>query len=402
MHAPWFRASLVGVTLFALSGSPTPVLGNHGRGERVVVTPSESILAVPTSYVMPASVYTPTSLVLPTSYAVPTFYPSSYVVPTVYSTSYVSPTYSLTPTSYLVPTYTTRARPWRRRWFAERPIYTETSYYWPTASYFPTTFYPTAAIYPSAVVYPTVRDYPVVASAATICDESIPARSAVAADPLPETTSRVPRAIKSAGPAQTPAPFVESQPAPSAEDRTGSGDVPSNPAAPNGATPPAPQTPPAIRNTAPPATKTQVPAPQEGQAPEPGPQPADSPPLDLVPAPVPGPTEETVRRESRKPVDFSAPRASRNILEGKVVSSEGGLAQENVSVTVSNRAGAFVDRTVTTDAYGRYAVRVPDGDWTVKVTMPSGRVYDVYQLTVSGDQITDDRGEVVAALTITR
>ena len=55
-----------------------------------------------------------------------------------------------------------------------------------------------------------------------------------------------------------------------------------------------------------------------------------------------------------------------------------------------------------TDAYGRYAIRVPDGDWTVKVTMPSGRVYDVYQLTVSGDQITDDRGEAVASLTITR
>ena len=34
--------------------------------------------------------------------------------------------------------------------------------------------------------------------------------------------------------------------------------------------------------------------------------------------------------------------------------------------------------------------------------MPSGRVYDVYQLTVSGDQITDDRGEAVASLTITR
>ena len=109
-----------------------------------------------------------------------------------------------------------------------------------------------------------------------------------------------------------------------------------------------------------------------------------------------------MRRESRKPVDLSAPRASRNILEGKVVSGEGGQPEENVRVTVSNRAGAFVDRTVTTDAYGRYAIRVPDGDWTVKVTMPSGRVYDVYQLTVSGDQITDDRGEAVASLTITR
>jgi hypothetical protein len=92
----------------------------------------------------------------------------------------------------------------------------------------------------------------------------------------------------------------------------------------------------------------------------------------------------------------------RNILEGVVVSSGGGVAEENVRVTVSNRTGAYVDRFDTTDAYGRYAIRVPDGDWTVKVTMPSGRVYDVYQLTVSGDQITDDRGEAVASLTITR
>ncbi len=85
-----------------------------------------------------------------------------------------------------------------------------------------------------------------------------------------------------------------------------------------------------------------------------------------------------------------------------MVSSDRGRAEENVRVTVSNRSGAFVDRTDTTDAFGRYAIRVPDGDWTIRVTMPSGRVYDVYQLTVSGDQITDDRGEAVASLTITR
>src|SRR3954447_23666528 len=96
MHAPWLRASLVGVTLFATSGSPTPVLGNHGGGEGVVVTPSETILAVPTSYVVPTSTtYIPTSVVLPTSYTFPTVLPTSYVVPTVYPTSYVSPTYSL-------------------------------------------------------------------------------------------------------------------------------------------------------------------------------------------------------------------------------------------------------------------------------------------------------------------
>jgi len=140
---------------------------------------------------------------------------------------------------------------------------------------------------------------------------------------------------------------------------------------------------------------------QEGQTAEPGLPPADSAPL-LLPNPVPGPAEETVHREAQKPVDPFTPRTTFNILEGKVVSGDRGQPEENVRVTLTNRAGAFVDRTATTDAYGHYAVRVPDGDWTVKVTMPSGRVYDVYQLTVSGDRITDDRGEVVASLTITR
>src|SRR3954467_5115978 len=94
MHAPWFRASLVGVTLFAISGSPTPVLGNHGRSEGVIVAPAETVLAVPTSYEVPTATYYPSAGVLPTSYVVPTVLSTSYALPTVYSTSYVTPTYS--------------------------------------------------------------------------------------------------------------------------------------------------------------------------------------------------------------------------------------------------------------------------------------------------------------------
>ena len=40
-------------------------------------------------------------------------------------------------------------------------------------------------------------------------------------------------------------------------------------------------------------------------------------------------------------------------------------------------------------AFGRFAVKVPDGDWVVKVTMPSGRVYPVSEITVSNGMITD-------------
>jgi hypothetical protein len=264
----------------------------------------------------------------------------------------------------------------------ERPIYTETSYYLPTTSVLPTTFYPTSAI------YPTVLDYPMVASSATICcNESVPARSAIATEPLPETSSRLP-AIRSPAPRQAPAPVIESQPAAAAEenanDRTASGELPPNP------TPPTAPAAPAERTTAPPATKP------------PGPAPADSDSILVPPVPTPGAPEEAVKRDSLKPVGLSPILSPRNVLEGRVVSSESGRAEGNVRVTASSRSQAFVDRYDLTDASGHYAIRVPDGDWTVKVTMPSGRTYDVYQLTVSGAQVTDDRGEAVSSLTITR
>ncbi|MHC5538644.1 carboxypeptidase-like regulatory domain-containing protein, partial [Singulisphaera rosea] len=105
---------------------------------------------------------------------------------------------------------------------------------------------------------------------------------------------------------------------------------------------------------------------------------------------------------SQKPVYRPAVRVTRHILEGKVVNSDDNAAEEGVRVILSNRGGAFADRVTMTDAYGRYAVRVPDGDWTVKVTMPSGRVYAVSELTISGGEITDDLGRNVPSLTITR
>ena len=71
-------------------------------------------------------------------------------------------------------------------------------------------------------------------------------------------------------------------------------------------------------------------------------------------------------------------------------------------ITVASRVGSFENRVATTDAYGRYAVRLPDGDWTVNVEMPSGRVYPVSQITISGGQIVDNFGRDIPSLTITR
>ncbi len=55
------------------------------------------------------------------------------------------------------------------------------------------------------------------------------------------------------------------------------------------------------------------------------------------------------------------------------------------------------------DAYGRFAIKLSEGDWTVNVTMPSGRVFPVSQITVSGGKIYDQReGLEVPSLIITR
>jgi hypothetical protein len=129
------------------------------------------------------------------------------------------------------------------------------------------------------------------------------------------------------------------------------------------------------------------------------------PPVEL---PEPGALE--VQRKSQKPVysGGAGARAAKparkgfSVLEGKVVSGESREAEEGVRVTLSNRLGTYADRIVQTDAYGRYAVRLPDGDWTVKVTMPSGRTYAVRQLVIANGQISDDQGVDIPSLVITR
>jgi hypothetical protein len=125
-----------------------------------------------------------------------------------------------------------------------------------------------------------------------------------------------------------------------------------------------------------------------------------------TPAPAPAPEAGPATfRQARKPVapTIAPPRGRiSNILEGKVVSSETREAEENVRIILSSRTGAFTDKVALTNAYGRYAVRLPDGDWTVKVAMPSGRVYAVSEITISGGQIVDNLGREIPSLTITR
>ena len=84
------------------------------------------------------------------------------------------------------------------------------------------------------------------------------------------------------------------------------------------------------------------------------------------------------------------------------MSSATNEAESGVRVVVANRRQTFADRVAVTDSNGHYKVRLPDGDWTVSVTTKSGKVYAVSELVVDKGQITDDAGESVPTLTITR
>ncbi len=94
--------------------------------------------------------------------------------------------------------------------------------------------------------------------------------------------------------------------------------------------------------------------------------------------------------------------AYRNVLFGRVKTRDTNEPEEGVRVTVSSRTNAYADRVALSDAFGRFAVKVPDGDWTVNVAMPSGRVYAVSQITVSNGLISDDIGRDIPSLVITR
>jgi hypothetical protein len=96
-------------------------------------------------------------------------------------------------------------------------------------------------------------------------------------------------------------------------------------------------------------------------------------------------------------------RASfRNVLIGVVQSSASGEPEEGVRLTLTNPSDRRLAKVTSTDAFGRFAVCLADGDWTVNVTMPSGRVYAVSQLRVSNGQITDSLGRRIPSLEITR
>jgi hypothetical protein len=384
--------------------------------------------------------------VLPSSYIVPT----SYIAPTVYSTAYVVDR-PLTPTSYVVPSYyETR---FRRSLFGRRLIPTRTTYYTPTtlvtsSRYFPTTvYYPTSYFVPTTyrTVLPTVLDRSVVAT------EYVRESSACCPDATPVAMAPTRRVVEpersSSSQVRSRRPEVQSEPQYEDEDPEVSSNVPEPAPAPP-APAPRPRTPqqknPSIRTPAEAPRAAETPAPTQGPSGSPpdvpaaerrdtasrpdgenaaktpiapAPDPALSPAPDKPTAPsgdgllndpasLPDfPDDAETRREARRPV-YDASRAfrasPRNILSGRVRERETREPEEGVQIILSSRTRAFEDKFAMTNAFGEFAVRVPDGDWTVKVTMPSGRVYAVSEITVSNGEISDGRGRDVPSLTITR
>jgi carboxypeptidase family protein len=395
--------------------------------------PTTSVVTVPTTYIAASS------------YVVPT----STVVPTFYATAYVTETALASPTTYYTPTYyETRLR--RRGLFGRRLVETSRAYYIPTTAYYPTTYY-----YPTVFSSAPIMDTGVVAteytvSSPTICCGEMVASTAGASTSVvrtfpPETS----RPSSSAAPrtSQSQREPVRSEPAfdegtssnvypelPPASDSTTTAPQDSRARPPGEAargtegqtqtgatpTPPLPQRPGENTQTTPGQTKAATQdqgksaAGATGQSRSTAPAPAArgnvTPPTvpaggdDLEPAPPDNAGSGNQSRTVKKPV--LTPRTLRsdyrNVLFGRVKTRDTNEPEEGVRITLSNRGGAFEDKTTMSDAFGRFTVRVPDGDWTVKVTMPSGRVYSVSQITVSNGYITDNIGRDIPSLVITR
>jgi hypothetical protein len=108
----------------------------------------------------------------------------------------------------------------------------------------------------------------------------------------------------------------------------------------------------------------------------------------------------TERRESlRYTPDRSSP-AKRSVLNGRVETDSGDV-REGVRVAVVSRTDARLFHAGISDALGTFAIGLEDGDWSVQVTMPSGRVYSVRQIAVANGRVIDDReGREIPSLII--
>jgi hypothetical protein len=407
-------------------------------GETVYVSPTVATVAWPTSY--SATAY----YAVPTSYGFDSYLPTSYAYDAVPMTS----------ASYLTTGYTVRRGLFGRLRLVERPVvasyatsYLPTTYFAPSyapttyvassyapttyvaSSYVPTTYVAsrylptvyTPRVYRPTVYLPTTYEYASTgwetsypSSTSWDCGEqvawntprmsapavsypaaapSVPSRSSEvtsrAAEPDSNLESILPSTVPPA-PAEEAAPRATNieSPKSSAVERADS-----PPAVPPARQPANPSTAPATGgqgNSSPTTKSTAAPANTPKPAPPaaPGGDPTEP---DLRPAPIDN--SGTNRRDSLRPAYVARPARTeqvRNVLMGRV-ESEAGEPLSEVPISATNRDNITVRRAAMSDAFGNFSIRLGDGEWTVNVRTPSGRVYPVRTVTVSNGRVLDNQ-----------
>jgi hypothetical protein len=345
------------------------------------------------------TVYLPTSSVvtLPTSSVLAT----SYVIPTSYSTTYIPTSSVIASGEYLVPTSTVvRRSVLRPRRYVERTSYSllpttfvsPTSYLLPTSYVVPTSLLSTSYVVPTSFVsssFLTPTSYVVDNGVITTSASSYPCETTSSPAPTRSSASRSQGGNNGGG-----SPIIsEPTNGGSSNERRPSATLNSTPGGEDGI--PSPVVPP-VPASANPSGPAQTPTP---------PAPLAEPDPLKVNVPEPGKSGaqaqqgETTYRGSRRPA-----YDVRNILRGRVISAETRQPEEGVSVIISSQTKNFSDRTAMTDAFGEFRVSLPDGDWTVKVKMPSGSIYPVGRdfVTANSGRVTDSSGRNVAEFLITR
>jgi hypothetical protein len=366
-------------------------------GDTVYLTPTAATIAWPTSYVA-------TSYVWPTSYYASTYYP----------TAYVSDAYSVWPTTYIGSAYTLRRGLFGRLRLVERPViasygttYLPTAYYLPSyyttsyrvASYYaPTLYSPT--VYSPTVYTPTVYRYPTVWESGYVSSSDVCCDQVALAPPIstaPAQTYAAPRSSSGSRAVQSDPmndPTISSD-VPPPEEVKQLRKTPADTTKAAGRADSPPSVPPATREkstaapaAAPATTKDSGSAPGGAKPAPPSAPSGDENEPDLRPAPIDNAAPQ--RRESLRPTYGSRSLRPdlRNVLIGRVESDAGEPLGE-VPVSVTNRDNMAVRRDGMTNAFGNFAIRLNDGEWTVNVTMPSGRVYPVRYIRVLGGRIVD-------------
>ncbi len=382
---------------------------------------------IPTSAVVSSSNFFPTSY-FPTSYVVPTstYLPTSSLISTsaIFPTSSILETgsYSAFPTSNYVTSYRTgglfRRRLIERTSYYSSPttfltptVYTPTSYIVPTSTYLPTSY-----VVPSATYVPTTylsRRY--LTPTSYMVDDGLISTSVAMAAPSSVCTESAPIAPSEATPTRSIAPrtsAVPSTPGPTIYSQRRDDGAAAAPAerAPSSQVRPEASNEETATPLPPPATPKPEPAPTPARSVDPATPPERDTQGGVTIPSIPRPGElgqpksdEMTSRTSYRPVTYSTRPSARNVLKGRVVSFDTGRPEEAVRVILANRGGTFEDRQTQTDADGEFKISLPDGDWVVKVTMPSNSVYTVGRtMTASAGRVVDPNGKNVGELVITR